>query len=196
MAGRTDPLIIRDACALHAVSDANARQAELLEQYFTCLAEELPRDVPGKCVLPGVVPLLEALRAESDTVVALLTGNLAISARLKLEQFDLWQYFQAGAFGDDAPERNGLVPVAAARVEALGYGPILPGHTVVVGDTPHDVACAGSAGARSLGVATGHSSVADLDAAGADAVFTDLSQTAQVLDVIKTLLDGRPANRG
>ena len=44
-----------------------------------------------------------------------LTGNLQAGARLKLEAFGLWHYFATGAFGDDAGDRNGLVPVAAAR---------------------------------------------------------------------------------
>jgi phosphoglycolate phosphatase len=190
MAGRTDPLIIRDACALHAVADADDRYSELLDRYFTCLVEELPRDLPGKRILPGVVPLLDALQGESDIVLALLTGNLAVSARLKLEHFNLWHYFQAGAFGDDAAERNGLVSVAATRARALGYGPIPPSRILVIGDTPYDVACARAARARSLGVATGRSSMDELDAAGADAVLPDLGQTATVLRLIETLLDG------
>ena len=189
MHGRTDPLIIADACRLHGV-DGMLRTAELQERYFVYLAEELPRDLPGKRLLPGVVELLEALRADRTVILGLLTGNLARSARLKLDHFGLWRYFQAGAFGDDAPTRNDLVPVAVGRIAALGLPTPPPSRTVVVGDTPHDVACAQAAGARSLAVATGPVECDELRAAGADAVVQDLSQTAAVLRLLASLVDG------
>ena len=52
--------------------------------------------------------------ARDDVYLALLTGNYEGGARLKLEYFDLWRYFRCGAFGDEAPHRNGLVPKAVA----------------------------------------------------------------------------------
>jgi phosphoglycolate phosphatase-like HAD superfamily hydrolase len=54
----------------------------------------------------------------------------------------------------------------------------------VVGDTPHDIAVAIAAGARSIGVATGSHSIAALQAAGADHVFEDLSDTDAVLQAL------------
>jgi len=191
MHGRTDPLIIADACRLHGVDDV-LRTAELHERYFVYLKEELPRDVPGQRMLPGVVELLEALQADPAVILGLLTGNLARSARLKLDHFGLWRYFQAGAFGDDAATRNELVPVAAGRMAALGHPTPSPSRTIVVGDTPHDVACAQAAGARSLAVATGPVGCDELRAAGADAVVADLSQTSAVLGLLAALVDGKP----
>ena len=60
---------------------------------------------------------------------------------------------------------------------------------MVAGDTPLDVAAALSAGARSLGVATGPSTAAELAAAGADAVLPDLTDPSAVIAAIL----GRPA---
>jgi phosphoglycolate phosphatase-like HAD superfamily hydrolase len=69
------------------------------------------------------------------------------------------------------------VPVATARAIACGL-PRLPSRSVlVVGDTPHDVACARAAGARSVAVATGSYTIEQLRETGADHVFTDLSDT-------------------
>lgn len=191
MAGRTDPLIIDEACRRHGVA-ADGRMAELLSCYFARLSEELPKPAPGKRLLPGVVPLLEALRRDERTILALLTGNLAVSARLKLEHFGLWDFFVTGAFGDEAPERNGLVEVALERVSRLGYGRIPPARTVVVGDTPHDVACAVASGARSLAVATGSARRETLIEAGADVVFEDLSSTGDVLEELEALVGAEP----
>jgi phosphoglycolate phosphatase len=189
MAGRTDPLIIRDACTLHRVANAESHQTKLIELYVAYLAEELPKHAPGRRILPGVVPLLDALQADPEAILALLTGNLQTGARLKLESFGLWEYFATGAFGDDALDRNGLVPVAAARVKALGYPAISRDRILVIGDTRHDVACARSGGARSMAVATGSCSVDELAAAGADAVLPDLADTPRVLELIRTLID-------
>lgn len=191
MAGRTDPIIIADACLRHGIDGAFSAP-ELHQRYFAYLAEELPRDAPGKRLLPGVTELLEVLHRDESVLLGLLTGNLARSARLKLEHFDLWRYFRAGAFGDDAATRNELVPIAVERMAALGHPRPEPSRTVVVGDTVHDVACARAAGARCLGVATGPVGPGELRAAGADAAIEDLSETTEVLRLLNGLLDGEP----
>jgi phosphoglycolate phosphatase len=78
-----------------------------------------------------------------------------------------------------------LFGVAQERLAAHG-GPIVRAErAVVVGDTPHDIAVAIAAGARSIGVATGSHSVDALHAAGADRVFDDLSDTDAVLDALR-----------
>jgi len=192
MAGRTDPIIIADACEKHGI-EGGFRVRELHERYFACLREELPRETPGRRILPGVVELLDALHGDESSLLGLLTGNLATSARLKLEQFGLWRYFRAGAFGDDGATRNDLVPVAAERVAGLGHPRPMPSQTIVIGDTVHDVACARAGGARSLAVATGSCRRDELHAAGADAVLDDLSQTAVVLRLLDELVEVEPA---
>ena len=134
--------------------------------------------------MPGVRPLLDVLADRPDIYLALLTGNYEDAARVKLEHFDLWRFFPCGAFGDDAPHRNGLLPKALARIRACG-GPVVPASDVVViGDTPLDVACAAASGARSIAVATGGYDVASLRAAGADVVFEDLSDIDAVLEAL------------
>jgi phosphoglycolate phosphatase-like HAD superfamily hydrolase len=135
--------------------------------------------------MPGVLPLLEALNQREDAYLALLTGNFEEAARAKLSYFELWRYFRCGAFGDDAPDRNGLLPRAMARIRECG-GPIVPpGDVVVIGDTPLDVACAAASGARSVAVATGGFDVDELRKAGADVVLQDFSDTREVLRALQ-----------
>ena len=112
----------------------------------------------------------------TTSIVALLTGNYEAGARIKLEYFDLWRYFPCGAFGDEAPNRNGLVPKAIVRVAACGGPAFSAADAVVIGDTPLDVACAAFSGARSMAVATGSHGVEELRAAGADVVFAGSSE--------------------
>lgn len=183
MPGRTDPVILADAAARHGVPpDALAR---FRDAYITHLATELHRPGPRKGVMPGVRPLLDALAARDDVFLALLTGNYEPAARIKLEYFDLWRYFSCGAYGEDAPDRNGLVAQALARVRACGGPDVAAEMVVVIGDTPLDVACAAASGARSIAVATGGYDADALRASGADAVFEDLSDTGRVIAALK-----------
>ena len=185
VAGRTDWIILHDA--LRAIGHEMDEDlfARLRDTYVTLLREEILLPGEGvKAVMPGVAGLLDALRARPDVFLALLTGNFEEGARIKLEHFDLWRYFKCGAFGDDAADRNALVPFALDRARACGLDGIAPEDVFVVGDTPHDVACARAVGAVPVGVATGSFSVADLRGSGADIVFPDLCDTAAFMRVI------------
>ena len=185
VAGRTDWIILHDA--LRAIGHEMDEDlfARLRHTYVTLLREEILLPGEGvKAVLPGVAGLLDALRARPDVFLALLTGNFEEGARIKLEHFDLWRYFKCGAFGDDAADRNALVPFALDRARACGLDAIVPEDVFVVGDTPHDVACARAVGAVPVGVATGSFSVADLRGSGAEIVFPDLGDTAAFMRVM------------
>jgi phosphoglycolate phosphatase-like HAD superfamily hydrolase len=185
MAGRTDAWILNDATAAHGISQDSPDLARFREAYLRHLAIELEKPgVARKGLMPGVRELLDALAPRDDVYLALLTGNYEAGARLKLEYFDLWRYFPCGAFGDEAPHRNVLVPKALTRVATCGGPSFAAADTVVIGDTPLDVGCAAFAGARSLAVATGSHSVDELHAAGADVVLKDLADTDEVLRVI------------
>ncbi len=179
--GRTDASILSDAIAAHGIPVHSAGVASFRPAYLSHLQTELRQPGPGKGVMPGVRSLLATLSERDDVYVALLTGNFEEGARLKLEYFDLWHYFPCGAFGDDAPERNSLLPHALARIEACGGPVVPPSAAIVVGDTPLDVACAAASGARSLAVATGGYGADALRQAGADVVLENLGDTREVL---------------
>ena len=61
--------------------------------------------------------------------------------------------------------------------------------TVYVADSPRDVDAARIGGARSLAVASGRASAAELRDAGADAVLPELTDTARVTAVITRLTE-------
>jgi phosphoglycolate phosphatase-like HAD superfamily hydrolase len=114
----------------------------------------------------------------------LLTGNFEAGAKIKLEHFDLWRYFRCGAFGDDAADRNELVPFAVDRARRCGLPEIDAADILVVGDTPHDVACAHAVGAVPIGVATGGFNSGQLRESGADIVFESLAAPAEFLKLL------------
>ena len=182
MAGRTDTWILSHAAAAHGILPSELTSFE--DAYLAHLERELEPPNPRKMMMPGIRPLLDTLASRDDTYLALLTGNYEKAARLKLEHFDLWRYFPCGAFADDASDRNSLLPKALARIRACGGPAVQPADAIVVGDTPHDVACALAAGARPIGVATGPFSVQQLRDSGARIVFEDLSDTDAFLKLL------------
>ena len=185
VAGRTDWIILHDALtkAGHDLDeDLFVRMREAHHRY---LREEI--DQPGegvKDVMPGIRTLLPALQSRDDMSLGLLTGNFEEAARIKLGHFDLWDYFRCGAFGDDAADRNKLVPFAVDRARECGLGSFDYGDVVVIGDTPHDVACAVAVGATPVAVATGNFTVDQLRATGAPIVLEDLSDTDGFLKIM------------
>ena len=128
--------------------------------------------------------LIEALLDHDHLHLALLTGNYRAAAEVKLTHFELWEFFEWGAFSDDAADRNALVPIARQRAEIYDVPAEALERVIVIGDTPFDIECARVAGAISIAVATGGHSVEELRAAGADFVLADLSDTQRVLALL------------
>jgi phosphoglycolate phosphatase-like HAD superfamily hydrolase len=184
IAGRTDYWIVAEVAATHGLPCDMHAVERIRAAYLRHLPVEIEEPSPHKAVMPGVRSLLDALAKRDDAYLALLTGNFEEGARVKLEYFDLWRYFRCGAFGDNVPDRNGLLARALARVRACGGPAVDPGDVVIVGDTPLDVAVAVAGGTRSVAVATGGYDMKTLRASGADVVLNDLSDGAAVLDAM------------
>jgi phosphoglycolate phosphatase-like HAD superfamily hydrolase len=182
MAGRTDAWIVAQMAANHGLACTPDLFMRFHDAYIEHLLKEIHKPGPQKGILPGVRDVLDALGEHSGAHLALLTGNFERGAQIKLEYFDLWRYFPAGAFGDRTHDRNSLLDMALARVAAAGGPSVTPAETVIVGDTPLDVAVAVAGGARSLAVATGSYDVQALRASGADVVVEDLMDIEAVLE--------------
>lgn len=176
MAGRTDAGILAAAVAAAGIRADAPELARFPHRYVHYLTQELDKPGPRKGIMPGVRPLLDALAARDDFHLALLTGNLEAGAQIKLRYFDLWHYFRGGAFGDDAPERNRLLPKAVTHVAQSGGPSVAARDAIVIGDTPLDVACAHAHGAMAVAVTTGPFSRDQLTAAGADLVVDSLGE--------------------
>jgi phosphoglycolate phosphatase len=192
--GKTDRQIVRDLMRSDGHDDAviDASMDVVLSRYLECLHEELrdPERPPRLCA--GVSDLLDSLEARSDVVVGLLTGNVELGARAKLEAAGLDpSRFVVGAFGSDHEHRPRLPAFAQQRArERLGLE-LVGSAVVVIGDTPADIACGQGIGARAIGVATGRYTTEQLRACGASAVFEDLAGTEAVVAEIVAAADGR-----
>jgi phosphoglycolate phosphatase len=187
--GKTDPQIVRELMkrAGFADEEIEKRRPRALEDYHRRLAASMrPEHVTAK---PGIPSLLEALAREEGVTLALLTGNLEATARLKLAPLDVNRFFPFGAFGSDDEDRYRLPRVALARARERGLrfeGP----DVVIVGDSIHDVLCGRDVGVRAVAVATGRTSPARLSEAGPDALLADFSDTAAALAAILAVHPG------
>jgi phosphoglycolate phosphatase len=185
--GKTDPQIVAELLdsAGHEGPPPAERVDAICRRYVDLLAAELERPSTRTTVMPGVHRLLDALERQHGVVLGLLTGNIARGAALKLLAAGIDpKRFRVGAFGSDAAHRPELPPIAARRAAEL-FGREPSGHEVVIiGDTPADVACGECINARTVAVATGGYTSAELHACGPYAVFEDLSDTDRVLSSI------------
>lgn len=180
--GRTDRWIARTILEHHALPAADDSVRDFLGAYLAALEPGMAN--PRARVLPGILEIMDALARRPAIAQGLLTGNLRRGAEIKLRHFDLWRHFPFGAFADDAEDRNALGPVALRRAAALHGRPFTPEHVYVIGDTPHDIACGRTIGARTIAVATGRYSAEALAAENPTAVFADFSQPARLLDLL------------
>jgi phosphoglycolate phosphatase len=184
--GITDPLIVEQVFEHHgrSLADAQASTPEILAAYVQRL-EAVTTENPGAVfALPGVSELIERLSARTDCILGVLTGNVEGGARLKLQASGVGQFHSVGAYGDEAPTRNGLLPVALDRANAERSAALVAADSVVIGDTPLDIGVARAHGARAVAVATGTCDRAALAVHSPDVLLNDLNDTDAVLEAL------------
>jgi len=181
-AGRTDLEIARETLLVLGLSAARIEEgfADLREAAAEAYARLVPDDLSAT-VIPGMRDLLERLAARDDAILSLVTGNLEAIARLKLHAAGLGGFFATGqgGFGSDSVDRTDLPPIARRRA-GTRERPHPRERTLVIGDTPLDIACARADGLAVLALATGPHPAADI--ADADAVLTDAHALGVELD--------------
>ncbi len=174
IAGKTDTGIVQQILRKREIAVSDENVAAFLDLYAQFLGRELP--LRAGALLPGVEELLPRLRARSQNVLALLTGNIERGAKLKLEHYGVWDFFEFGAFADDHHDRNQLGPFAQRRAREKHAIDFPAAAVDVIGDTPHDIACGKAIGARTIAVATGNFSRAQLAEHQPDKLVDDFSE--------------------
>lgn len=133
--------------------------------------------------MPDARETLAQLAADKSIYQTVLTGNLREVARIKLEVFELDGFLdlEAGAYGNDHQERVELVSIAQRRASERAGVEFGNDATVLIGDTPNDVAAGLAAGVRVIGMATGKTSVDELREAGATWVVGEVGVVPSLL---------------
>jgi phosphoglycolate phosphatase len=184
-AGRTDGEIARTLllAAGHSARLIDERATEVREATCAAYARLCPPDLSDK-LLPGIPELLAQLDGRDDVRLSLVTGNFEPVGRLKLLRAGIGHHFEAGqgGFGSDSEDRAALPAIARRRAGRDGVS-FPRERTIVIGDTPRDIACARADGVRCVAVATGPFGIDALR--DADGVAADARELADVLDGLR-----------
>jgi phosphoglycolate phosphatase len=194
-AGRTDGeiarLILLDAGVSAERIDARAR--DVRDECCRLYASMCPPDL-SPLVVDGIPALLAWLSGLDGVRLALVTGNFEPVARIKLRAAGIGHWFapQQGGFGSDSEDRSMLPPIARRRAgEAAGLGVSWPrDQTLVIGDTPRDIACAHADGVRCVAVTSGP--YADTDLTEADALVRSSAELRTALEAALRARRQRP----
>jgi phosphoglycolate phosphatase-like HAD superfamily hydrolase len=183
-AGRTDAEIARILLLDAGVSAEriDSLAAEVRAACCEAYARLCPADL-SEFVVPGIPELLLSLSGSEGVRLSLVTGNFEPVARLKLLRAGVGRWFPAGqgAFGSDAEDRAALPPLARRRAGAGGV-PHARADTILIGDTPRDIACAHADGVRCVAVTTGPYGAGAL--AAADWVADGPAQLRAIIDAL------------
>ncbi|MGZ0169035.1 MAG: HAD family hydrolase [Planctomycetales bacterium] len=178
VAGRTDRAIVTDLMQFHGVDTSEASWSTFVDAYL----ERLPRELASRegLILPGVEELLAELHRRESLTMGLLTGNFRRGAELKLNHYELSDYFAGGGFGDDHFGRDDVAKAALADVREKQDIPS-DAEVWVIGDTPADVQCGRVINATVVAVATGLHSIDDLEACDPDFLCEDFADVELIL---------------
>jgi phosphoglycolate phosphatase-like HAD superfamily hydrolase len=181
VAGRTDAEIVRGLLTAAGVSAdrIDERADDVRIAACAAYARLCPDDLSAH-VTPGMGPLLERLDERGGMLLALVTGNYEAIARMKLRRAGIGGFFPSGqgGFGSDHEQRAELPRIARRR--AGDEEPWPRDRTVIIGDTPRDIACARADRVRVIAVATGRYRADELG--GADAVARDVRELGELLE--------------
>lgn len=182
--GKIDNQIVAETMVLNGISEITAkrklkRAIQAMRDYF-----KKHEDVGIFKTLSGVTELLSELKRK-NIPAGILSGNVELIAWGKLKIAGIDNFFQFGAFGDQADKRVDLIPIARKQAENFLKQKIKKTQLVIIGDTPLDIACAMAGGIESIGVASGIYSEKELINAGATLVITSLEEKDKILEFLQ-----------
>ena len=154
---------------------AGAAQVEALRPHF--LEHWKETNLDDVTALPWAHEILRALRADGATC-AVLTNKRGYAAREVCAHLGLTPLLQ-GIFGAD--DTAWIKPQPEFTRHALQQLKARAADTVLIGDSPFDVATARSGGLAFVGVTTGTHDAAELKVAGAGRIVDNLAGVAREL---------------
>jgi phosphoglycolate phosphatase-like HAD superfamily hydrolase len=125
------------------------------------------RELPGICAFPGVSALAERL-VDDGYVLSVASSAKDDELRPLLERAGVLDLVAANASSDDADRSKPDPDIVVAALKAVGVD---ASRAIMIGDTPYDVAAAGRAGVRIIGLECGGWRPEELN--GAIAVYAD-----------------------
>jgi phosphoglycolate phosphatase len=184
-AGRSLKDSFRTLAVLNGVPESEVRRRlpDILRAYDKAFAASLPADATG-AVLPGVRPLLEAL-STTDHLLALYTGDSPVVMRSVMAAAGLGGYFRYRFAGTEVAARADMVKQAIDTARRVAGRDFKGKDIVIIGDSIRDIEAGRVFGARTIAVATGRHSRAELAAEQPDYLFDNLEDWPAVMRAIE-----------
>ncbi len=114
--------------------------------------------------------------SKTDHKLSMITGELSIGAKYKLEKLGVWSHFPTGGFGEDGLKRFDIADAAKAKADAL-YGTDYD-EIYVIGDTLLDIQTARHMGAKIISIATGSNTKEELAELKPDYLIESFAEVA------------------
>lgn len=124
------------------------------------------------------IKFLEKL-SNTEHLLSMITGELEIGAKYKLEKVGIWKYFSTGGFGEDGLRRFDIADTALTKAHGVvgnDYDRIM-----IIGDTVLDIQTARHLGATSVAITTGSHSREKLSAEKPDYLIDTFSELEKIL---------------
>ncbi len=170
-AARSDMDVFREILLNHNIEYNKALWNEFLTIYEKKLKEYSKTDIwrPNK----NIISFLNKLE-KTDHKLALITGELKIGSKYKLEKIDVWKHFETGGFGEDNISRYGIAEVALKKATSL-YGNSFD-EIYVIGDTILDITTARHINAKIISITTGANTKKELEKYNPDMIINNFNK--------------------
>ncbi len=188
--GMTDQAIVKEMLfRAGSPKVPTAREMKILEETHGQLLQAAIDS--GEIVVEakyGAEKVLRSLRDSGRYRLAVVTGNFAKAAAVKLGAAGLADHFDIGAYGSDHFDRAKIAALGRQRAEACWKEQIPVERCVIVGDTIRDLGAARANGMLAMLVATGRASYDELAPLGAEILIEDWRDDKLVLEELARLL--------
>ncbi len=180
--GKTDLEIIFKL--LHKEGFSKEQDNNLINNIIREMSLFFDRNASPKNIklLDGVESLLADMSSK-DFLIGVSTGNIEFIARKKLEITKIAKYFKVGGFGDNHKNRVDLLLSTITTAEN-DFNCGFKNNIFVIGDTPRDVISGKMVGAKTIAVATGNYSFADLKKEKPDFIVKNFKNKESVLAIV------------
>lgn len=166
-AARSDKDVFMEVLNRSNIAFTDAIWEELLKNYIIKLEAYKDSDIWRENV--DAISCVHYL-SKKQIPLALITGELSLGAKYKLEKLGIWHYFATGGFGEDGLHRFDIAKSALNKANAL-YNTAFD-EIFVVGDTLLDIDTARHIGAKIISIDTGANTRAELSSMNPDYIIS------------------------
>ncbi len=187
--GMTDLKILD--CICEKLNIDSTQLTSKIQEFWDALILEFKQDSVKEniIILPEIENLIKWLDSDENYYLGLVTGNFKANAYLKLETFNLHNYFEIGAFGCEYADRNLLPKLAINRANELWGNKFDVTNSIIIGDSPNDIICSKNNSIFSVAVCTGFHSMQELNEFQPDIIYEDFNNFKIKINEIITKLN-------